>query len=58
MPAVDENKYKDMVSEQLEKLKAEREERARVGATTPPMPASPSGEYFQKITPSINWLLC
>jgi len=42
VPAVDENKYKDMVSEQLEKLKAEREERARVGATTPPMPASPS----------------
>ena len=28
-----------MVIEQLEKLKTEREERARVGATTPPSPA-------------------
>ena len=28
-----------MVTEQLEKLKTEREERARVGATTPPSPA-------------------
>jgi len=39
VPAVDESKYKDMVIEQLEKLKTEREERARVGATTPPSPA-------------------
>merc|ERR1719369_1003823 len=33
--AVDEDKYKEMVREQLDKLRAEREERARAGAPTP-----------------------
>jgi len=40
--AVDEVKYKEMVKEQLEKLKAEKEERARDGACTPPSPAPPT----------------
>merc|ERR1711978_553863 len=40
--AVDETKYKEMVAEQLEKLRAEREERARAGAPTPPSPAMPT----------------
>ena len=30
---------KEMVAEQLEKLKTEKEERARAGAATPPSPA-------------------
>ena len=40
--AVDDNKYKEMVEEQLEKIKTEREERARAGAPTPPSPAPPT----------------
>ena len=39
---VDEEKYKEMVDEQVEKLKQEREDRARAGAPTPPSPAPPS----------------
>jgi len=39
--AVDEEKYKEMVAEQLEKLRAERAERARAGAPTPPSPSAP-----------------
>lgn len=39
--AVDDERYKEMVAEQLEKLKVEREERARAGAPTPPSPAAP-----------------
>jgi SWI/SNF-related matrix-associated actin-dependent regulator of chromatin subfamily E protein 1 len=39
--AVDEEKYQDMVAEQLEKLRAERAERARAGAPTPPSPSAP-----------------
>ena len=38
--AVNEAKYKDMVKEQLEKLKFEREE--RVGASKPPSPTQPT----------------
>jgi len=37
--AVDEEKYQEMVAEQLEKLRAERAERARAGAPTPPSPS-------------------
>jgi len=37
--AVDEEKYQEMVAEQLEKLRAERLERARAGAPTPPSPS-------------------
>eukprot|EP00092_Neocalanus_flemingeri_P022738 GFUD01024658.1.p1 GENE.GFUD01024658.1~~GFUD01024658.1.p1 ORF type:complete len:606 (-),score=239.55 GFUD01024658.1:441-2258(-) len=40
--AVDEEKYQEMVAEQLEKLRAERAERARAGAPTPPSPAPPA----------------
>jgi len=39
--AVDDERYNEMVAEQLEKLKVEREERARAGAPTPPSPAAP-----------------
>jgi len=39
--AVDEEKYQEMVAEQLEKLRAERAERARAGAPTPPSPSAP-----------------
>merc|ERR1712106_75139 len=39
--AVDEDKYKEMVAEQLEKLRAERAERARAGAPTPPVDTTP-----------------
>jgi len=39
--AVDDEKYQEMVKEQLEKLRAERAERARAGAATPPSPAAP-----------------
>ena len=39
---VDENKYNEMVKEQLEKLQMEREERARAGAPTPPSPTPPT----------------
>merc|ERR1712130_888869 len=37
---VDEEKYKEMVAEQLEKLRAERAERARAGAPSPPSPSA------------------
>jgi len=37
--AVSEEKYDEMVADQLEKLKQEKEDRARDGATTPPSPA-------------------
>ena len=40
--AVSEQKYEEMVAEQLEKLKQEKEDRARDGATTPPSPAQPT----------------
>ena len=38
---VDEKKYKEMVAEQVDKLRSEREERARAGAPTPPPPTPP-----------------
>jgi len=38
--AVDEEKYKEMVADQLEKLRAERAERARAGAPSPPSPSA------------------
>merc|ERR1719481_1282919 len=40
--AVDEEKYQQMIREQLEKLRTERAERARAGAVTPPSPAGPA----------------
>eukprot|EP00092_Neocalanus_flemingeri_P016968 GFUD01018353.1.p1 GENE.GFUD01018353.1~~GFUD01018353.1.p1 ORF type:complete len:638 (+),score=215.62 GFUD01018353.1:62-1915(+) len=40
--AVDEEKYQEMVAEQLEKLRTERAERARAGAPTPPFPTAPA----------------
>jgi len=40
--AVDEERYQEMVKEQLEKLRNERAERARDGASTPPSPAAPA----------------
>lgn len=39
--AVDEEKYQEMVAEQVEKLRTERAERARAGAATPPSPSGP-----------------
>lgn len=39
--AVDEEREKEMIAEQVEKLRIEREERARAGAPTPPSPAPP-----------------
>ena len=38
---MDEKKYKEMVAEQVDKLRSEREERARAGAPTPPPPTPP-----------------
>ena len=38
--AVSEEKYEKMVEEQLEKLKQEKESRARDGAPTPPSPGN------------------
>eukprot|EP00096_Caligus_rogercresseyi_P012770 TRINITY_DN545_c0_g1_i4.p1 TRINITY_DN545_c0_g1~~TRINITY_DN545_c0_g1_i4.p1 ORF type:complete len:719 (+),score=244.44 TRINITY_DN545_c0_g1_i4:110-2266(+) len=40
--AVDEEKYNEMIKDQVEKLRAEKEERARAGAPTPPSPAPPT----------------
>merc|ERR1719266_3076546 len=40
--AVDEEKYQQMIRDQLEKLRTERAERARAGAVTPPSPAGPA----------------
>ena len=39
--AVSEEKYEEMVAEQLEKLKQEKIDRERNGASTPPSPAQP-----------------
>jgi len=40
--AVDDEKYGELVAEQMEKLRTERAERARAGAVTPPSPAGPT----------------
>jgi SWI/SNF-related matrix-associated actin-dependent regulator of chromatin subfamily E protein 1 len=38
---VEEEKYEEMVAEQVDRIRQEREERARAGAPTPPSPAPP-----------------
>jgi hypothetical protein len=40
LQAVSEEKYEKMVEEQLEKLRQEKESRARDGAPTPPSPGT------------------
>ncbi|XP_071745325.1 uncharacterized protein [Lepeophtheirus salmonis] len=40
--AVDDEKYNEMIKDQIEKLRTEKEERARAGAPTPPSPAPPT----------------
>ena len=40
--AVSEEKYNEMVADQLEKLQQEKADRARDGAATPPSPAQPT----------------
>ena len=41
MKAVTDEKYEEMVADQVEKLQHEKAERARDGACTPPSPAQP-----------------
>ncbi len=40
--AVSDERYNEMVTEQLERLRQEKEDRMRAGAPTPPSPAAPS----------------
>jgi len=48
--AVEEEKYQEMGAEQLEKLRAERAERARAGAPTPPSPSpTPDPVYTRQV---------